>query len=682
MSGAGRLHGLREDLREGVGSYLRRALAWRWRLVDPARLWLLAALCLSLLPHLGRLPWLLILPAMLLLAWRLAFELRLARLPTRGLRWLLVGLALAATLGSYQTVLGRQAGVALLVIMLCLKLMEMQRPRDVAVVIGLNYFVVITVFLFDQSLLMGAYMLLVVILITTALVALSRPGSERPPWADLRYALVLLAQAAPLALLLFVLFPRIDGPLWHLPEEAAGASTGLSDSMSPGNISRLGDDDAVAFRVQFDGPLPPPGQRYWRALALTHFDGRRWSNPDSAPHQRPPARNLDLQVNGTAVDYTLTLEPHQRRWLFALDMPVSLPRQSSLSPDFELLAREPVASVQQYRLRSFPDYRLQAQQAPDAARYGQLPAAAAPRARLLAARLWAESADAADYVQRVLALFRQQPFYYTRRPPHLADDPVDGFLFDTRRGYCEHYASAFSVLMRAAGVPARVMTGYLGGETNPLGDYFMVRQSDAHAWVEVWLQGRGWVRVDPTAVIPPARVEVDARGADGLRIPGLDALAGSGWAQAVWRRAGFAWDNLNHYWNQWVVGYDRDSQATLLQALGLGDLDAQGLAAVLFTALGGVLGVLAWRVFRRGGLRRDPVALAYARFCAKLGRRGLARGPAEGAEQFSRRLRAARPDLAPQVILVTRLYQHLRYARHPPRDGLQRLQAAVRRFHP
>lgn len=666
----------------GPREYLRRALAWRWRLVDPPRLWLLAALTLSLLPHLGRLPWLLILPALLMLAWRLAFELRLARLPNRPLRWLLVALALAATLGSYQTILGRQAGVALLVIMLCLKLMEMERPRDVAVVIGLNYFVVITVFLFDQSLLMGAYMLLVVILVTTALVALSRPASTVSQWANLRYAIGLLAQAAPLALLLFLLFPRINGPLWHMPEEGAGASTGLSDTMSPGNISSLGDNDAVAFRVQFDSPLPPPAQRYWRALALTDFDGRSWRNPFDQRRDRQPARNLDLQVSGAAVVYSVTLEPHQRRWLFALDMPVGLPRASGLSPDFELIARERVQGVRQYFLRSFPEYRLEPDRAPDGERYLRLPTAAAPRARVLAGQLRRESADAADYVQRVLAFFRDQPYYYTRQPPRLDGDPVDGFLFDSRRGYCEHFASAFSVLMRAAGVPARVMTGYLGGEMNPLADYFIVRQSDAHAWAEVWLAGRGWVRVDPTAVIPPARVESSSRGEDRLRIPGLEALAGAGWAQALWRRAGFAWDNLNHSWNQWVVGYNRDSQATLLEALGLGGLDWRGLVAVLFTALAGVLGILALRVFRRGGLRRDPVTLAYARFCAKLGRRGLAREPAEDAQQFGRRLRAARPDLAPQVILITHLYQRLRYAPHPPRDGLQRLQEAVRRFHP
>lgn len=665
-------------------------LHWRIQQADPTHLWLLAGLGLAFVPHLPRLPWLIILPSVGLLGWRLAYELRLAALPTRLARWLLTLLAMAATFASYHTILGREAGVALLTIMLCLKLMEMQSGRDVAVSIGLGYFVVITVFLFDQSIYMGVYMLLVVSLLTSALVALSRDqGRDKarlPQWHNLRLAAVMLAQALPLTLLLFFLFPRIPGPLWNLPADAGGgASTGLSDIMSPGRISHLSDNDAVAFRVQFEGEVPANDKLYWRGPVMNYFDGESWRAEPGTQQVETLASINALRVSGDATRYTVTLEPHQRIWLFGLDIPSQLPPESRFSADYELLTKEPVKRLYRYAISSNTTYQLDPFLYPDVGRYLQLPADSSPRSRTLARQLLGQTAGNPDpdteMVRLVLNHFREQPFYYSRRPPLLGSEPVDEFLFGSRRGFCEHYASAFTVLMRAAGIPARIVTGYQGGETNPLGDYFIVRQADAHAWSEVWLKGQGWVRVDPTTVIPPNRIEARAD-LERIAPDAARTVAVPSWASRVWRQLGYGWDSLNHTWNQWVVGYDDHKQNRFFARLGLEGINWQGMVSLLFTGLALTLGAIALTMLRRNHQRQDPVVALYKRYSRKLSRLGLEREEHEGAEDYARRVQTQRPDLGDSIRHITRLYQALRYAPHPPAQGLQQLKQAVQHFRP
>jgi transglutaminase-like putative cysteine protease len=664
-------------------------LLQRARQANAAHLWLLAGLTLALTPHFVRLPLLLTIPALSLLGWRLLFELRLLPLPPRLVRWLLTLVAVSATYATFHTLFGRQAGVGLLVIMLCLKLMEMDTPRDLSVVTGLGYFVLITVFLSDQSIFIGLYMLLVTSLLTTSLVALRRRQSRIPQHANLRRAGLMLVQAAPIALLLFVLFPRIPGPLWSLPADTTSAGTGLSDRMSPGNISQLSDNEAVAFRVQFEDTLPAPRQRYWRGPVFTRFDGRTWHNPNHRLNNtlniRVAAASLNYRTHGAPLAYTVTLEPHRQRWLFALDLPAKLPPQSALSADFEIIAHRPVQQLRRYRIRSYPDYQLDAQQPPTMSRYLQLPLDTAPRARRLAAQWRRQMHGDQAIVDRALRHFRDKPFYYTRRPPLLPDDPVDAFLFDSRRGFCEHYASAFVFLMRAAGIPARVVTGYQGGEMNPLGDYFIVRQSDAHAWAEVWLHDQGWSRVDPTAVIPPDRIE-HIRDLRRIAPESPRSLAAPPWAKQVWRQLGYGWDNLNYHWNQWVVNYDQQRQRDLLSRFfsrfGWADIDWRGMVSLLLSGVLLVLAVIAAHLLRPYRTRHDPVVAAYRRFCHKLARHDITRAPAEGPLDFARRARARRPDLGPAIAGITSLYQRLRYAPHPPANDLRRLRTAVRRFRP
>ena len=675
---------------------INRTFQQRLHRAKAQNLWLLAGLSLALIPHFIRLPLLIMLPSIILLGWRLLFELEYCSLPARWLRWLLTLIAVAATYTSFHSLVGRQAGVGLLVVMLCLKLMEMNSLRDVGVVIGLGFFTIITVFLFDQSIFTGIYMLLVVSLFTTALIAFSREQSSVRQWQNFRRAGILIAQAAPLTLLLFVLFPRLPGPLWSLPTDSAGASTGLSDSMSPGNISQLSDNDSVAFRVQFKGEPPPPEKRYWRGPIFTQFDGSTWSNPtqfDARTSKHFPVTKLHYRASSSPLQYTVTLEPHQQRWLFALDLLAELPPKSLLSPDYELLAVHPVQQLQRYSISSHTDFLLAADRAPDAVRYLQLPLNNAPRARRLARQLRNSATSNAQTVELALQYIREQPFFYTRQPPLLPDDPIDEFLFDSRRGFCEHYASSFVFLMRAAGIPARVVTGYQGGEMNPQSDYFIVRQSDAHAWAEVWLPKRGWLRIDPTAMIPAERIE---NLQDLARI--LPDLARTGdapnWAKAAWRQMRFGWDRVNNAWNQWVINYNdlrqRDFLMRQLARLGLGDIfdTIDWRAMVTLLVAGMALVLLAIAAFTLRPWRQspsDPVVVAYQRFCQQLARRGIQRGPAEGPLDFSQRARQLRPDIEPAIAHITSLYLRLRYAPEAGTDKLhtkqlQRLQTAVRQL--
>jgi transglutaminase-like putative cysteine protease len=662
------------------------------RLLDGTRLHTLLALSLVLviLPHLLRLPvWLAGLMLGLIL-WRWLSDAGRIRLPGRALRLLLVALGTGGILLGFHTLIGRDAGSALILLLLCLKLTEMHRPRDFMVVLYLAYFIVVIGFLFSQSMFMALYMLLVLLALLTLQISLHHrqgpPASLRslvPLRRHGRLALHLLLQALPLALLLFLLFPRIPGPLWGLPEDAFGARTGLSDEMSPGRISRLSDDDSVAFRVRFEGTPPPRALRYWRGPVLWNYDGHSWRAPRE---ERLELRDPGLQTLGPPLRYSVTLEPHRQYWLFALDIPAQIPVTARMSVDRQLLATEPVTKLRRYDMTSYLRYRIDTVFQPDLIRrYLALPPDSAPRTRRFMRRLQARYAEPRALVQAVLDHFRSQPFYYTRTAPLLPDDPVDEFLFDSRRGFCEHYASAFTVMMRLAGIPARVVTGYQGGEMNPLADYMIVRQADAHAWSEVWLEGAGWVRIDPTAVIPPSRIE----SSDDLqrRRPGAAGVRDG--LQADWLRRGlsqarFAWDAVNNGWNQWVVGFNQKRQRSLFRAFGIPEINWPGLAALLAGSFTLVLAILGLRLLRRPGPPRDPVRQSYRSFCRRLARLGLHKDPAETPNRFARRVSAVRSDLAAPVWDITRRYNRLRYERPgwKERAGEAQLRRAVKRFRP
>jgi transglutaminase-like putative cysteine protease len=632
---------------------------------------LLAAIALIAAPHVQRLPIWVSAFALALIGWRMLVAWREWPLPSR---WLLAALALFVGGGvmlSYGPLLGRDASVALLAVMVALKCMELRTQRDADVVICLGYFLTITNFLYSQTILTAVCMLIALVWLTATGVSLQDRSRRLPPLQAARTAGMLVLQAAPLMLVLFVLFPRVQGPVFGFPQATSAGVTGLSESMSPGDLAYLGLSDEVAFRVDFHTPAPRPAELYWRGPVLWHFDGRTWRMGPSVASGR-----AETPQESGGVRYTVTLEPHHMRWLFAVDLPATLPAGASLTPDYQLLASRPIRVRERYEMTSHLRYRLGAVERPEALERGlRLPRNLNPRARELAQRLRAGAASDREVVRAALSHFRTNLFFYTLTPPPLGLHSVDEFLFQTRRGFCEHYASSFAFLMRAAGVPARVVTGYQGGEINPLGGYLIVRQSEAHAWAEVWLEGAGWTRVDPTAAVSPARIEVGIAAA----VPRTDPLPLSLRGDYPFlTQLRYTLDSLTNSWNQWVLGYTPERQVRLLSRVGVSSPSWKNLTAMLVAGAGIVLLLLtAMTLLQLRRARLDPVQRAYRAFCRKLARAGLVRGRSEGPLDFAKRAGGARPQAAGAVQEITRLYLALRYGGAPP-AGARELRSRVR----
>jgi transglutaminase-like putative cysteine protease len=591
-------------------------------------------------------------------------------------RWLLMLIAAGATLGvfiSYRTIFGRDAGITLLVIMLGLKFLETRTLRDATLLIFLGYFLVITNFLRDQTIPTAVYMLACTLVITATMISLNYARAEPPFRIQLRRAGVLLAQSVPLMLMLFLLFPRVPGPLWGLPQDAFSGVSGLSDTMTPGSLSRLTLSDEVAFRVTFQSEIPRLRHLYWRGPVMWDFDGRAWSMPRFF-YNVPRA-----EVTGESVQYEITLEPHNKRWLFGLDVPGQIPPASFIGGDFQLFSNQPVNKRLRYGMTSY----LNAAYGVSENRYAMrralhLPEGSNPRALALSRSLREKHADDRRLIEEVLGMFRGQNFFYTLEPPLLGEHPVDEFLFNTRAGFCEHYASAFAVLMRGAGIPARIVTGYQGGQVNAFGNYLIIRQADAHAWTEVWLADRGWVRIDPTSAVSPIRVESGLSAA----VPLSDTLPMMIRGDLEWlRQLRLSWDFMASTWNQWVLGYTQERQIWLLSRIGIDNATWQKLTAMLFILCGMIVVAFVVLALRQLKSRvRDPARAAYLRFCGKLQRKGLPRGPSEGPEDYALRVEAARPDLTAEVSAITRLYVLLRYAAASSPGDLAELQQRVRQF--
>ena len=614
-----------------------------------SRVWCLAAGFACALPLLRLIPgWLA--PALLLtsiisvaITWKRPAPLVVRLLLT----FVLVGLVLSA----YSFRIGRDTASALLLAMLLLKPIELNTLRDARSLVGFGLFNLFAAFLLDQG------PLTLVLAIPAAGLAFASCGrladadagmiSIGTNWKRMLAIAGLFALATPLALAGFWLFPRLGSPLWGVPD-IAKAKVGISDRMAPGDWLDLLVDDTPAFRVRFEGPTPRQDSLYWRGLVMWNFDGRAWTQPDW-PRSMPPAQQVPAE---RPILYELTLEPTDRRYLFALDLPQRAPEGASIAEDLSLTAQQPVNSLRAYTVASAAPARFEPDLDPGIRSVGlRLPPGFNPRTLALARQWRAQTADDTQIVGRALAMYHAQ-FSYSLAAPPLGRNSVDEFLFDTKIGFCEHFSSSFTFLMRAAGIPARVVTGYVGGYRNKIGDYWLVRQSDAHAWSEVWLRGRGWTRVDPTAAVAPERVFKRAA-EDNTSSTGGTGI-GNLFDVGDWMRRG---------WNDLVLGFNAASQRSLLSSLGLSNADSGDLAAAFGVATGLLLTIVGLFQLRNRGPRADPLLLAWNGFTRRLARSHLAKLPHEPALAFARRVGALLPAQRDDVLSLSQRFVDARYSR-------------------
>ncbi len=642
-----------------------------------------------LLPQVSHLPlWCSLLSGMVLL-WRAYLALAVRPLPSRWWLLALLALTVAATLFTYRTLFGRDAGLSVIMVLLALKTLELRARRDAFVVFFLGFFSLLSNFFFSQSLLTAAAMLIALLGLLTALVNAHMPVGQPPLWLPAKTAARLTLLGAPVMLVLFVLFPRM-APLWGVPNDAMRGRSGLSSTMQVGNIASLALDDSIAMRIRFEGAAPPQSELYFRGPVLTTFDGRNWLPLRSVlPARLRPSANL--QVQGPAVNYQVTLEAKQRPWLLLLDATLNQPVISGfdarMTPELQWLTERPITDMVRYTAQSYPNFRhgplrWEAGLQDDL----RLPAGFNPRTLQFAAEMRSEARFAGDdgskMVTAVLTRLRSGDYHYTLDPGVFGRDSADEFWFERKEGFCEHIASSFVILMRALGVPARIVTGYQGGERNAVDGFWVVRQSDAHAWAEVWLPGQGWLRVDPTAAVAPSRIGTFAR----LQAPrGLitEALFGNVSPElAINLRA--LWDAVNNRWNQSVLNYTQERQLNLLKDIGFKspgweDLLYLLIGIVLFASLSGA----AWTLWDR--TRRDPWLQLLAATTARLQKAGLEIAPQSPprrvAEQLVAQLDPQNPALAALCDWLLRLEAQRYAAPNAQRGRLATLRSEFKQLH-
>jgi transglutaminase-like putative cysteine protease len=610
----------------------------------------------------------------LVMLWRGLLAWRGQPLPAAWWRIGLLALAIGATLVSYKTVFGRDAGVTLVVVLLALKTLELRARRDAFVVFFLSFFLMLTNFFYSQSLLTAAAMLLALLGLLTALVNAHMPVGRPPLLQAARIAAGMTLLGAPIMLLLFLLFPRM-APLWGMPGDAMTGRSGLSAQMTVGNIATLALDDSVAMRVKFDGTPPPQPDLYFRGPVLSNFDGSTWRHTDGVAWLR--AQDALLQVQGPAVRYQITLEPNQRPWLLTLDATQDAPQlpqgRARMTSELQWLQDRNATELLRYQAISYPQFthgplKFTAQLTP----YLALPRGYNPRTLALAQTLMlgapAGQPTGAYAVQQALEKLRSGGYIYTLEPGVYGRDAADEFWFDRKTGFCEHIASSFVILMRGAGVPARVVTGYQGGAINPVDGFWTVRQSDAHAWAEVWISGQGWVRVDPTGAVAPSRTGSFTRLAAPRGVIGEVIFGNVSPQVALTLRA--AWEAVNNRWNQWVLNYTQTSQLNLLKNIGFESPSWEDLIYLLcaIVVCASLIGA-GWRAWERQ--RQDPWLRLLARANRHLQRAGIPVSANSTPRQMAQALASSAQASKPHAQALQHWLMQLEALRYAPTASTQ-----------
>ena len=654
-------------------------------------IWLLAAQVAVMLPFMFVLPFWLLAVVFFSVGWRLRVLSGGASQPGNPVKALLVALGVGGLLLSGLRFPSLEAMSALLVLGFAFKSVEVIERRDALVVIFIGYFLVALQFLFTQSMLAGLYGSLALVILTGALIGVQQAIPELSIGQQVRFNLklggTLLLQCLPLMLVIFVFTPRLQ-PFWSLPLMVDQAKSGISDHMAPGDIAKLSQSDKLAFRVTFKGQRPPQGELYWQGLVLNHFDGREWRQfADEQSLQQLKAllhhsyrfQPERLLVGGDPLEYEAMYEPTGQPWLFTLNPSVTSQNNVLLAADYRLMANQELQAPFLLRASSYAHSARDVELDKYVRQLAlQLPHGTDPRSRALARRLRAEAGSDTDYIQTLLRRYNELPFQYTLQPPLMGDtNTIDTFLFDAQSGFCAHYAGSFVFLLRAAGIPARVVVGYQGGEWNEDGQYLSVHQFDAHAWTEAWLPEKGWVRLDPTSMVAPERTE-----------QGLQAAVkqeGSFLAGKLFSARRFAWlnavrlklDSLQYGWQRWVLSYDGDTQLELFKSL-LGEISIKKIALLVGGLFASIL--LFWLVLLGLAKRREPEAAEhrlYRRFCERLAKLGVSRVNSQTPGDYAREAALALPQQAELIQEFTRLYETVCYL--PGQEDQRELLRKMRR---
>ncbi|WP_144393387.1 transglutaminase TgpA family protein [Pleionea sediminis] len=581
-------------------------------------------------------------------------------------RWVLSAISIGAAIYvfvQFGTFRGKEAGVSLIVVMYSLKILESEKYRDLNLLITLGFFVHSMVFLFTESFFVLGYMFFAYGMIVYHLMIFNSVSAKRVSWKP---SVKLLAYALPIVIVFFLFFPRLPGPLWRMPNQSL-AGSGFSDMMTPGDINSLNLLDEPAFRVRFDKPPPQSIQFYWRGLVFEKFDGLSWS-VSNLTRKQP----LDFQMKSdNLLTYSVSLEPTQQRWLFALNAPVEFSEAATLLGDMTLTSQTRITDRVRYQVTSAPNVQY-GFNLPDIVRQVNLaiPKDSNPLSVQWAREQYTRFNSDKGFIDFLLQRINTEPYYYTLTPPIMRENMVDDFWFEKQSGFCEHYASSVTLMLRAVGIPARIVVGYQGGRYNQVGDYFLISQKDAHAWLEYWSQGNGWTRIDPTAAIDPSRIdesllqEVESRGflfdalpeAMKLEIGTFDLL--EQWV-----------DSVNSFWQEWVLDFNQSRQWDFMSFLYLDKIPRPYLYLIVLTVIGFLFYYIA-RKFRGETQKLDKVGEAYLRFLRKLAREKFEKKPSEGCLSFVHRVLETRPEWRDKLMPIVRDYHALRYRESLGTEGV------------